>query len=416
MSFIRRFFRTDPQYEFEKATLAFENKKYKSAFKSFEKAYRHFDTQEMKLLSLDNAALSAENAEMYTKASEFYFQSMLNLISNNHPYKVILQAIDRCLRMNKLNDKPIYSSNQFLYFKFLIFLSLKQFDKLSLLYDKNRRDFTDSYGNAIHSAWKLIQDADTFIQKEPLPKISLPSEFQVILTNAEEIMQRCSLCYIEISLTDKDLIIEKGTEFSLSATLTAHAPISIHNILLKTGAKGRIISNSLPELPLNLSTGENYTINYDLVPNLPGKWKIGPLILDYRIPNEEGEYPGNSNRINISAKDAEPTMKIQMTSETIEEDLKYLITILVENVGKIALQNVKIGLELPDGVEVFQGTKEKIISSLAEGETFEFEVSINFDLERTHFEGHVIKTLGFINEDQRLAKSSVKLGGRESDL
>jgi hypothetical protein len=412
MSFIRRLFRTDPQYEFEKATHAFENKQFKIAFKSFEKAFRHFDTREMKLLALDNAALSAENAEMYTKASENYYQSILHLVSNNHPNKEILVAIDRTLRMNKLSHKQIYPSNLLQYFKFLIFLSLKQFDKLTLLYNQNRKEFSDSYGKAILKAWKLIHDANTFVQKETLPKTGLPPEFQKIFSNAEEIMQRCSLCYSEISQTDKESIIEKGTEFSVSATLTAHAPISIHNILLKTGSRGRIISDSLPELPLKLSTGENYTITFDLIPNLPGKWKIGPLVLNYKIPNEEGEYPGSSNKLKVTAKDAAPAMKIHMNPETIEEDMEYSITITVENVGKISLQDVKIGVELPTGVEVSQGTSEKIISSLTEGETFEFDISVKFDLEQTHFEGHIIKALGCVDGDQHLAKASVKIGGK----
>ena len=366
----------------------------------------------MKLLSLDNAALSAENAEMYDKASEFYYQSVLHLVSNNHPYKEILVAIDRSLRMNKISQKQIYSSNLLQYLKFLIFLSLKQFDKLAFLYEQNRRDFSDSYGKAIHKAWTLIHDADTFTQKETLPKIEIPPEFNTILTNAEEVMQRCSLCYAEIFQTEEDSIIEKGTDFSVSATLTAYAPISIHHILLKTGTRGRIISNSLPELPLNLSTGENYTLNFDLIPNLPGKWKIGPLVLNYKIPNEEGEYPGSSNKLKVTAKDAAPAMKIHMNPETVEEDMEYSITIIVENIGKTSLQDVKIDVEIPDGVEVSQGTQEKIISSLAEGETFEFEISVKFDLEQTHFEGHIIKIQGYFSGNQRLAKASVKIGGK----
>ena len=88
------------------------------------------------------------------------------------------------------------------------------------------------------------------------------------------------------------------------------------------------------------------------------------------------------------------------------------MTIIVENIGKISLQNTLIKIDIPEGVKISQGTEEKLISSLAEGETFSFEIEIKFDLEQTHFDGRVIKTQCFIGEKHRLAKSSIKLGGR----
>jgi uncharacterized membrane protein len=164
-------------------------------------------------------------------------------------------------------------------------------------------------------------------------------------------------------------------------------------------------------MPLNLSTGENYTVNYSLVPNLPGEWKIGPLAVKYTIPKEEGEYSSSSNKIPVEAKDAEPALKISLDSETIEEDLEYFLTVTSENNGKIALQNINIKLDIPEGVKISQGTEEKVISSLVEGETFQFDITVQLDLEMTHFEGRVIRVEGFIDDSHRLAKSSIKIGG-----
>ena len=185
---------------------------------------------------------------------------------------------------------------------------------------------------------------------------------------------------------------------------------------LKTGTRGRLVSSTIPELPLNLSTGENYSISLTLVPNLPGKWKIGPINLKYEIPHEIGEYPTNSNQFRVNAKDAEPALKIGLLSETIEEDLEYSVVVIAENVGKIQLQDISIKLEMPDGVKIAQGTEEKFISSLVEGETFQYEVIFRFDLEQTHFDGKVIRVNGFMGEDQRLAKGSIKLGGKPIDV
>ncbi|MHA1976522.1 MAG: hypothetical protein ACW98F_06850 [Candidatus Hodarchaeales archaeon] len=412
MSFIRRILGVDPQTNFEKGKSAFEKNNFKSAFKLFHKAYQQFDTNEMKLLALDNAALSAEKAKLYDNAAELYYQQILRVTAENKPNREILQSIDRTLQMIRSSKKSKISPNKIRYLQFLIYLSEKDFEKLSSIYESNKRNLTDSYGKTIELAWTLIHSSDTFIEHEPLPTIGIPDEFANIKVKAEEIMQRCSLCKSEIFLGDKDQIIEKGSEFLLSTTLTAHAPISVNSVFLKTGSRGRLISTSTPELPLNLSTGENYTINFSLIPNLPGKWKIGPLLVSYGFPNEDGEYPSNSNKFTIEAKDAEPALNLEMESETIEEDLEYMVTVIVENIGKISLQNIEIKIEVPEGVEISQGTEEKLIGSLAEGETFTFEIAFKFDLEQTHFDGRVIKTQCYIGDQHRLAKSSIKLGGK----
>lgn len=412
MSFIRRIFGVDPQTNFEKGKIAFEKNNFKSAFKFFQKSYLRFDTEEMNLLALDNAALSAEKAKLYENAAELYYQQMLRVTAKNKPIKEIFQSIDRVLQMIRLSKKSNIPPNELRYIQFLIYLSEKDFEKLTSIYESNKKSLTDSYGKALATTWTLIQSSDTFVEHESLPTTTIPEEFSNFKLKAEEIMQRCSLCKSELFVGDKSQIIEKGSEFQLSSTLTAHAPISIKSIFLKTGSHGRLISTTTPELPLNLSTGENYTINYSLIPNLPGKWKIGPLIVTYGIPHEEGEYPSNSNKFLIEAKDAEPALNLNMESETIEEDSEYLVTVIVENIGKISLQNTLIKIDIPEGAKISQGTEEKLISSLAEGETFSFEIEIKFDLEQTHFDGRVIKTQCFIGEQHRLAKSSIKLGGR----
>ena len=416
MFIIRRFLRVDPQVDFENGRTAFEKKKYRTALKLFEKSYKKFDTEEMKLIALDNAALSAQNARMYSKAAELYYQSLLSITANNRPTKVILQNIDRTLQMIRLGKKSTIPTNELRYLQFLIFLSEKDFEKLSTFYNKYRKEFTDSYGIAISSTWELVHSGETFIEHETLPNILLPQEFQKIKQDAENVMQRCSLCKIELSLKEDDQIIQKGTEFQLTGVLTAHAPLSVVSLPLKTGTRGRLISSTTPELPLNLSTGENYSISFTLVPNLPGKWKIGPINLKYEIPQEDGEYPTNSNQVRVNAKDAEPALKIGLSSETLEEDFEYSVLVIAENVGKIQLQDISIKLEMPEGVKIAQGTEEKIISSLVEGETFQYEVIFRFDLELTHFDGKVIKVNGFMGEGQRLAKGSIKLGGKPIDV
>ena len=412
MFIIRRFFYVDPQVEFEKGRTAFENKKFATALKLFEKSYKKFDTEEMKLIALDNAALSAQSANLYEKAASLYYQLLLRTTANNSSTKDILQNIDRTQQMIRLGKKSSIPMNELHFLKFLILLSEKNFEKLSLFYNKNKKDFTDSYGNAISNTWKLVHSGETFIEHETLPNIELPQEFMKIKEQAENVMQRCSLCKVELSLKDDDQIIQKGTEFHITGVLTAHAPLSIVSLPIKTGSRGRLISSTTPDLPLNLSTGENYTVSFTLVPNLPGKWKIGPINLKYEIPQESGEYPSNSNSLSVKAKDAEPALKVSMTSETLEEDFEYSVLVAAENVGKIQLQDILIKLEVPEGVKIAQGTEEKIISSLGEGENFQFEVIFRFDLEQTHFDGRVVRVNGIMGDGQRLAKGSIKLGGK----
>jgi uncharacterized membrane protein len=91
--------------------------------------------------------------------------------------------------------------------------------------------------------------------------------------------------------------------------------------------------------------------------------------------------------------------------------MEYLLTIYAENIGKTALQNVKITVDLPDGVEMREGTADKYISTLVEGELFQYNIRVNFALDQSHFQGHIIKGNIYIEEDQKLSKCSIKLGG-----
>lgn len=274
-----------------------------------------------------------------------------------------------------------------------------------------KKNPTDLSIQSIEKIWNLINSMSTYENKENLPHIDLPEDFNGILEDAEFVMQRCSLCEAIIHVKDHDDILRKGSQFDVEVKITVHAPISIKKINLKTGTRGRIIESTMPILPLNLSTGENYTIVFSLVPNLPGEWKIGPLDIDYTIPSEQGDYPSSSKTIGIEISDAAPALKISMESETIEEDMEYLITVNAENIGKTILENVKLELIIPDGVLLKEGTKEKYISTLVEGELFLYDIRLQFSLNESHFEGHIIRGNGFIENDQRLSKCSIKLGG-----
>jgi hypothetical protein len=411
MSFFQRIFRKDPEQDLSKGQQAFNQRKYKLALKLFEKAHNRFEKIEMKLIALDNAALSAENADMFEKASEFYYQTILIKLANEYQIKDIQLDINRAIQAIQLSNKPPISLNKLLYMKFLIILSTKQFDKLTSFHEKLKFDFSDEYKDAIEKTWTLIHSADTYVEKASLPQIKLPEEFNTIKKKAEQIMQRCSLCTVTLKENDLSEAIQKGDEFFLSASLTAHAPVSISSINLRTGTKGRISSSTIPELPLKMSTGENYSIVFSLTPNLPGEWSVGPLFISYSIPSELGDYTVSSEPSSILIEEAVPALKLSMEAETIEEDFDYLIIISAENIGKTTLQNVKIQTEIPEGVKIREGTNEKYISTLGEGEIFQYNLRVQFALDQTHFDGHIIRTNGFIENDRRLSKCSIKLGG-----
>ena len=411
MSIFRRIFRKDPEQSFSKGREAFDKGKYSLASKLFEKAYQQYDIPNMKIISIENAAIAAEYADNFERSLNLYYKTICNKIRTEPRPKSVLPDFDKVFQIFRLSEKPSIPLFNILLLKFLILLSEKDFDQLTSFYNKLKIDTSDQYGRAIEESWALIHSSDTFEKKKQLPQVDLPEEFEQIYRNAERVMQRCSLCEIVLESDDKMELIEKGIEFSLSTTLTAHAPMSIQKIHLKTGTKGRIITSSTPELPLKLSTGENYSILYSLIPNLPGEWLLGPMSIIYTIPSEQGEYPSTGNTISINVNDAAPALKLSMESKTIEEDLEYMITISVENVGKTTLQNVKIVTEIPEEVKIHEGTNEKFISTLVEGETFQYEMLVRFALDKSHLSGHIIKANGFIKDNQRLAKSSVKLGG-----
>ena len=412
MFILRRIFGIDPQNEFSKARMAFDQGKYSLAAKLFEKTYNRFDTIDMKIISLENAAIAAEYADMFEKSLELYYHTLLIKLSSGQRPKEVLNDIDKTVQITRHLEKPSIPINKLAYMKFLIFLSEKEFDQLNAFYKKSNFESEDKYKEAIERTWALIHSSDMSDKKEPLPQVDLPNEFSSILTGAEKVMQRCSLCEIDLKVITQPEEIQKGTEFDLSASITAQANLSIGKLNLKTGPRGRLLSSSTPKLPLKLSTGENYSIIYSLVPNLAGEWPLGPLSLIYSIPSEEGKYPVISAPISLSVKDAVPALKLSMNFETIEEDYDYLITISAENVGKTGLQDVKIVPEIPDGLKISEGISEKYISTLGEGESFQYEIRVRFDLDKSHLSGYIIKANGYIEDDRKLAKCSIKLGGR----
>jgi len=420
MSFLKKFFQPNPELDLEKGQEAFSKKQYKIALKSFQKAYKHFKKQgslDNQIICLDNAALSAEKAGMFEISLTSYYDLLDTRLQSKYTIKEILKDLERASLMVRLSENPPISTFKFEYMKFLIHLADKDFKFLSIMYKKLKFDPKDEFSNFIQISWNLIHSSDTFLEKKSLPKTGLPPGFDSILKTAELVMQRSSLCGVEIILTNPEMKdqIQKGEEFSVSAKLTAHAPLSINTLNMKT-TNFRLISSTMPDFPLKMSTGENYTGIFTLVPNLPGEWEVGPVSLQYSIPSEEGDYPGVSNILSINVNDATPALKIIMESDTIEEDLDYFVSIRAENIGKLALQNLEIKVQIPEEVEIYEGTSEKLISTLVEGETFNFSIGVKFSLDKTHFEGHVLRAEGFIENKQiRLAKSSIKLGGNHAD-
>ncbi|MFX1506432.1 MAG: hypothetical protein ACFFDC_09980 [Promethearchaeota archaeon] len=411
MFILRRIFGIDPQNDFSKARMLFDQGNYSLASKLFEKTYKRFDTIDMQIISLENAAIAAEYADMFEKSLELYHRTLLIKLSSGQRPKEVLNDIDKAIQLIKHLEKPSILTSKFIFMKFLIFLSEKEFDQVNALYNKLNIELEDKYKAAIEKTWTLIHSSDTFEKKESLPQVDLPEEFNPILAEAEQVMQRCSLCEIELRTISKSEEIQKGTKFEISATLTAQANLSIRKLNLKTGPKGRLLTSSTPEFPLKLSSGENYSIIFSLIPNLPGEWLLGPLSLIYSIPSEEGDYPVISTPIPLIVKDAEPALKLSMNFETIEEDFEYLITMSAENVGKTDLQDVKIVLEIPQEVKIFEGTSEKYLSTLGEGESFQYETRVRFDLDKSHLSGYIIKANGYIEDNKKLSKCSIRLGG-----
>ncbi|MFW9854054.1 MAG: hypothetical protein ACFFFG_03310 [Candidatus Thorarchaeota archaeon] len=416
MYLIRRIFRVDPRVELKKGQKAFDQRNFKSALKSFEKAFKKLSNVDMQIMALDNAALCAEKAFLFEKATELYYQLILLKLSNKNtkPSRLVMTDVNRAIAVAKSSPKPIIPVSKFLFMKFLIFLGENDLDKLIPLYEKLDHEVNDEYKEAIDTTWELIHAQDTYVQKKPLPDIDLPREFLPVKQEAEHFMQRLSLCQVTSLTHDSSKSLEKGSPFSVSGSFTVYAELAIASISLRIGSHGRIVSSILPQLPITLTEGTSQTVHYSLIPNLPGEWIIGPLTVVYRIPadhNTTQEYSVISKTVTASIKEAPPALQLSMVSETIEEDHEYMITISAENIGKTSLQDLKIIMEIPDGVELDLGTGQKTIGVLGQGEVFSYELKIQFSLELTHFDGHIVKAAGYV-QNKRLAKCSLKIGGR----
>lgn len=418
MSFIRRLFRVDPRIELIKGRKAFGQRNYKSALKSFEKAFKHINAADVdrRILCLDNAALSAEKVPLFEKTSELYFQLILLKLAHKtgRPSKLVMVDIDRAIAAVRASARPAIPVNKLLFMKFLIFLAENDLNKLVQYYKKLEIRSNDEYGDVFDRTWDLIHASDTFVKKKQLPSIDLPKEFLPVRQEAEQIMQRLSLCQVTLLQFDDSQLLEKGSPFSISGSFTSHAELTIVSISLRVGSRGRIVSSTQPELPLTLREGASQSLQFSLIPNLPGTWIVGPLSVVYSIPsdqNQDQKYSVVSKTVVMSVKEAVPALRLSIAAETIEKDYEYRITINAENVGKTTLQELKITTEIPDGVEISEGTEEKFIGVLGQGELFQYELRLVLAVDRTHFDGHIVKAAGSI-QNQRLAKCSLKISGR----
>lgn len=406
MDFIKRLFKKNPQQDFLLGRDAFAEKSYNKALRHFEKAFSGFSDLKMKSSSIVNAATSAEYAENYGVASKYYYQSVLLKLQAKDPTSDVLKNIEKSYYLSRKIDKSPLNVYKLLYLRYITLLSLKDIKGATAIVPEYDSLVNDEHFAAIRLTNELIHSDKSFDEKTNLPFVKRPKEFDRIFNDASKYITGISACRANISLST-DTSIEKGEKFSVTGEIKAFILINIKEIILKTGTRGNLVDHQ-SSAPKMLGKGDSHKESFGVVPLLSGNWELGPLVVRYSLESDDKKlFEIHSDTINVSIREAKPSVDLDLKVVTVEEDFEYELIISVKNNGLTAVNDLKIITEIPERIEIKQGFPEKLISGLNEQQSFDFSVFINLPVEREKGESFKITAIAQLENKEQLKKSSV---------
>lgn len=358
---------------------AFAAKNYQNALYYFDQVLKKSKNSTTKINALTNSAVIKENLNKYKEASEYYLQSSLIMAKENRSHKEIIdilrKAYKQCIKAGGENIGVIIAPLMF------YVIATSDFELARKEYDQALTLTADQLTSLATKSWELLQKRDaTIVEKTSLFAIpsKYPQEMRYIIVEAERVIRAYASLEV-ILITPPENTVKAGEKLKMNLSLKAHGNVEINKLNLNAGNKGTITEFPFEHEKLKLLKNDEKTISLEMEAQLTGKWEIGPAEAIYL--SDDHEFKVQSNLISIIVQEGVTKLELELEQAVVEEDFEFEFFSHLINKGKSTLENVKIGLKLPneDIAKFTEGSPEKTIFQLSPGEEFKFSNKVRFE-------------------------------------
>ncbi len=385
----------DPQFEFLLGKDYLAQGNYKKALFHFKTACQYYKDDNSRIKSLENAIIAASRLKnpqevfnLSYQLSKLVARTSRSDVSRLLPYleqswHAALLLKDDNLSLEKLGEVTVLT--------FLAYLASMKYEDCRKVLQKARSYLpsTDLHLSYMEEALKILSSDESFIKDWRFPSLSVPKEFSILMERAEAVAR--SHANLKMAMEVKPASIDVNGEATVFITLRAQAPMTITQLDLEHLPRGlRMTSSNVPTLPLQLKAGESVTIEYLVRAQLDGKWKIGPMKVNYKVIDESKtsgrkfgvEFTVKSDDVELLVHAPEAVVDLQvklfMRKEINEEDQvarqKMELACTVANPGEQMIENLLLSVTYPKELELVEGTNNKRILELATSEEYEFSL------------------------------------------
>ena len=386
MSFLKKIgdlFGNDRKLEqlFLQAMDHYSAKEYSLAYQKFMKVFKSTRSNKIKLHALLNASTSAENLNEKGEASALLITAAkIQCLLNEQP-KDIAETLEKSFNLlTKDNKRFSYDDLSEIIAPLMIFkiaIQDRNFtNKLAQQLSDNEithpfnKFALDTYNNFINHPEKIWETENFILFPDGFPK-----EFTTYVRSVQDVIRGSSALLITLSSNYPE--IKTGGQITIQAKITNLTPLLIEKIYLQPGSKGQFISTTYDAKRINLTEKSTLKFDFILEPHLTGQWVIGPLNITYLVNGKNYEVKSDTIKINVTP--GSKALTLDLNFNVIEEDFEFEFNQVIENSGETPLENIKVQLKIPTGAKVTEGTPERSIFELRNGEKIEFSNKVKFE-------------------------------------
>ena len=392
----------------------YSRKEYSLAYKNFMNVYKKTRSNKIKLHSLLNASTSAENLNENGDASSLLVTAAKLKCQLRDPAKEIAETLEKAYNLMTKDNKKVDYDNLYEIIAPLMIFKIAVHDRNfinklasnlseSEIKHPHNKFALDTYSNFVNHPEKIWETENFIIFPDQFPK-----EFTSYVRSVQDVIRGSSALTIALSSNISE--IKTGEQISIKSKIINHTPLLIEKLYLQPGSKGQFIHTSYDAKKVNLPDKQtNIEYDFTLEPHLTGNWVIGPLTVSYLVNGASYEAKSDTLKINVIPGSKELTLDIDYN--VIEEDFEFEFISKIENSGETPLENIKIQLKIPSAGKFTEGTPERSIFELRNGEKIEFSNRVKFEagtLGKTYKIKLLAKFDGTDHEKELILTSGVK--------
>ncbi|MFX0068121.1 MAG: hypothetical protein ACFFA1_06365 [Promethearchaeota archaeon] len=350
--------------------------KWDKALTEFEKAAEQF-LKAKKFQKVERNYLRAAKCSIRIKDSR-------RALENQHRAAILRLSLNDSIRAVKyyLANEKLASQIRLYQFALLYlnlaglcYLVVGDYKKFSKCEEKTRKyhsllDEKTRDQNIISKIWNCITERnedELVMAKKILGKLKLDPLERRLAEDAIGLAEKA--LSIKLILKTEKRGVDVGDHFSLAASLSSPEKLSLMGLTIKYPRNMAMVSDFA--LPRDLVS--KVKIDAKAKGSLPGKILIGPMTLTCRDMAER-VLMVVSDQIELSIQPPESNLQIGFSLQTdvvsVGEEVEAFVDLSNKSKGEAV--NITAKLDIPEEIEIIQGTTEKRIHALAPGERMSF--------------------------------------------